>query len=91
MLFSDKLTELSIGMANEELKEMEASDPEKYDKTLEMIVLMTEIATHFLNESQEFRAAFAKIHAQFLKYPESREVIKESMAAYDDFKQSEEK
>ncbi|GAB6100090.1 hypothetical protein JCM16358_19690 [Halanaerocella petrolearia] len=82
MFLTDEFAELSIGMVNKKLKKMEESEPEKYDESLEMILLLTEIATHFLKESKEFREAFAEIHAEFLKYPESRQVIEESIATF---------
>ncbi|GAB6137742.1 hypothetical protein [Halanaerobaculum tunisiense] len=87
MFLPDKLTELSIGMVNKELEEVKESDPEEYEETIKMLLLMTEIATHFLQESQEFREAFAKIHTEFLKRPERKQVIEEAITAYADFKE----
>ena len=74
-------------MVNEDLKKMKEGNPEKYDQTEEMMVLLAEIATHFLKESPEFRKKFAKIHAKFLEYPESKQVIEKSVSAYDQYKQ----
>lgn len=81
----EKLTELSIELANKDLQKMKQADPEKYDQTLELMVLLTEIATHFLQESQEFREKFAQIHAEFLQHPERKQVIQESITAYGEY------
>jgi hypothetical protein len=61
---------------------MKESDPDQYEETEEMMILLTELATQFLANSPEFRRQFARIHAKFLEYPESREVIAKSLSAY---------
>ncbi len=79
------MEEWSLGMVNKRLKEMKEGDIEEYNKTLEMFLLATEAATHFLQESPEFRKKFAKIHSDFIKSPESAEVIEDSITAYNNF------
>jgi hypothetical protein len=90
MIFGNKLKEMSIGMVSQRLEEMKDGDTAEYDKTLEMLLLMTEVATHFLKENKEFREKFAEIHAEFIKSPESERVIEESIIAYDNFKEKQE-
>ncbi len=80
------MTEWSLGMVNKSLEEMKESDIEEYDQTLKMFLLATEAATHFLKNDQEFREKFAQIHAEFIKSPESKSVIEESIKAYEKLK-----
>lgn len=86
-MLTEKLTEFSIELANKDLEEMKEADLDKYDQTEEMLVSLTQVATHFLTESPEFRREFAKIHAKFLEYPESRQVIEKSLSAYAQYEQ----
>jgi hypothetical protein len=90
MIFGDKLKEMSIEIVSQHLEEMKDADTKDYDKTLKMILLMTEVAIHFLKESKEFREKFAEIHAEFIKSAESESIIKKSIIAYKNFKEKQE-
>lgn len=86
MSLTDMLAQMSTEMMNEHLEKVK-SDPEKYDKVLQMTLKATELGIVYLRESREFREAFARIHAEFFKYPESREFIKAALNAYSQHKQ----
>lgn len=60
------------------LRELKNSEPEQHQYLVNSIVEMAGIATEILKNSPEFRRQFAKIHAEFLKYPECKEVIDEA-------------
>ena len=76
-MFEKLTTELTSKMTLDNLKELKSSNPKEYDKTLQAFITATEAATHMLAESKEFRTAFAQIHAEFLKYPESKSIIEQ--------------
>jgi hypothetical protein len=78
-MIMDLITELSSGLANQELKKMKKSDPKKYQQTIDLFTNAAELGVHFLQESKEFREAFAKIHNEFLKYPECRSTVKKAI------------
>lgn len=74
-MLDELLTEFSSSILTKELNKMKESDPEKYDQTLKMTLAVTEVGIHFLQESPKFRQAFARIHNEFLKCPESKSTI----------------
>jgi hypothetical protein len=76
------LTELSSTFLKKELDKIKEADPEKYNQTLNMFLAAVNVGIHFLEESLEFREAFARIHNEFLKYPECRSTIKQALKAY---------
>jgi len=80
------MTEFSARLAIDNLNELKNSDPKEYDETLKAFIAATEVGIQMLKESQEFRKAFAKIHAEFLKYPESKEVIEKALEANNEFR-----
>lgn len=79
------VTELTSKITIDNLQKIKDDDPQKYDETLKLIITITEVATHILNNSPGFRKAFAEIHKEFLKHPESREVIDAALKAYNDY------
>ena len=78
-MIMDLITEFSSGLANKELKKMKENDPEKYQQTIKMFTNAAELGIHFLRESEEFREAFARIHNEFLDYPEAKTTIKKAI------------
>jgi TRAP-type C4-dicarboxylate transport system substrate-binding protein len=78
-------TELSAKMTLDNLNKLKESNPEEYDETIKAFIAATEVGINFLKESPEFRKAFAKIHKEFLKYPECREVIEAGLQANEKF------
>ena len=67
------------------MKELKERHPEKNQHIVNTIVAMTDIGVDMLKESPEFRKAFARIHNEFLKYPESRETIEQAIKAQKEF------
>lgn len=66
-------------------KELKERHPEKNPHFVKAVVAMTDIAHEMIKESPEFREAFARVHAEFLKYPESRSTIEEAFNAQRTF------
>lgn len=63
------------------VKELRERHPEKNQHIINTVVAMTDIATDMLRESPEFRRAFARIHEEFLRHPESRSTIEQALQA----------
>lgn len=76
------LMELISNMANFSAREMRQAHPEKYHNFVEAVINLTEMTVDLIRESPEFRESFARVHNEFLKYPESRATIEEAMGAY---------
>jgi hypothetical protein len=87
MTIMDMMAEFSNGIMKGQFEKLK-ENPEKYDNMLQMSLIGLEMGKIFLQESEEFRNSFARLHAEFLKYPESRKVIEESLVAYSNFEQS---
>lgn len=67
--------------------EIKKAEPEKRDHFLKSSLYFFEIAMEALKESPEFREAFARVHMEFLNYPEyANQVIAKSIEAYDNYK-----
>lgn len=82
MKIPDPLVELQNYFSNMYVKSLKEKDPEELDKLTELLNNMTEVAIHVLRESPEFREKFAKIHREFLKYPEANPLIEDSKEVY---------
>ena len=67
------------------IDELKEAEPEKIDHFIKSAVSILEISTEALRTSPELREAFLKVHAEFLNYPESKEMIDKSIKAYEDF------
>ncbi|SKA01008.1 hypothetical protein [Selenihalanaerobacter shriftii] len=80
-MFEKFITELSAKLTIDNLNQLKESDPKKYDETLKLFIVAAEVGTKMLKESPKFRKVFAEIHAEFLKYPESKEVIETALNA----------
>ena len=80
MIF-DMLSNLS----EDAMKELRERHPEKNQHIVNTIIAMTDIGVDMLRESPEFRRAFARIHNEFLKYPESQETIEQALRAQKEF------
>jgi len=90
MNIKDYISEKGNYIANNYLEVLLKKNPKELDEMTNLINNMTEIAIHLLRESPEFRRQFARIHSEFLKYPESREVIEDSIKAFSKYNQMEE-
>ncbi len=78
-MFMDLITEISSGLASKKLEKMKEEDPEKYQQTIKFFTNAAELAVHFIRESKEFREAFARVHNEFLNYPECRSTIEKAI------------
>ncbi|SFH26972.1 hypothetical protein SAMN05660649_04501 [Desulfotomaculum arcticum] len=79
------LTELITGISQMTARELrEAGEPER-KKLVEALTDLTELGIALLHESPEFRQAFARIHSEFLMFPESRDTIEQAFTAYNKF------
>lgn len=72
------------GMAEDTLQKIK-KDPEKYRNFISAAVAVLDTSTEMLKESPEFRRAFARVHSEFLRYPESRETIEQAFQAQQEF------
>ncbi len=75
------ISETSTLIANNYVSELNEKKPEELNEISMLFNNLTELAIHVLKESPEFRSQFARIHKEFLKYPECKEVIEESYNA----------
>ena len=71
-----------MNMMEKFMQEIKEAAPEKRDHFMKTTATVFEITTEILKESPEVRDGFLKVHAEFLKYPEAEEMIKESIKAY---------
>ena len=64
------------------VNEIRDTEPEKRDHFLKTTGALFEISAEALKTSPEFRRGFALVHSEFLKHPECRETIEQSIEAY---------
>ncbi len=69
------------------VKEIRETEPEKRDHFLKITSELFTISAEAIRISPEFRQGFALVHTEFLKYPECRETVEQSLAAYKQFVQ----
>lgn len=65
--------------------EIRETEPEKRDHFLKVAAELFEISAEAVRISPEFRQGFALVHSEFLKYPECRETVEQSINAYKKF------
>lgn len=75
-----------MNMMEKFVSELNESDPDKRNHFLQATLQLFQVSIEALKESPEFRQKFLEIHAEFLKYPESKDMIKESIIAYEKYK-----
>jgi len=78
LFLTDVVSGFSTEMMNNYLEKIK-EDPQKRENLLKTVLLGTEVGIILLQESEEFREAFGRIHAEFLKYPESKDVLQKAM------------
>ncbi len=76
------LMDQSMNLVEKLVYELEHTTPENRDHFLNISMSLLKMATDSLERSPEFRQGFAKIHAEFLKYPESSLTLEEGIKAY---------
>ncbi len=81
MKIIDSMTEFSLTLTSAYIEKMKQEDPAKFDQLLSVFNNTVDIAIRLLQESPEFRTQFARIHAEFTKYPECEQVIDATMEA----------
>lgn len=72
----------AMNLMEKMVNEIRDTTPEKRDHFLKTAAALFEISTEALKTSPEFRRGFALVHSEFLKHPECRETIEQSIAAY---------
>jgi hypothetical protein len=77
----DFLTALADGG----IKKLQSTDPKDREHLISMMVTALDLGTELMRESPEFRRAFARVHEEFLHYPESRGSLEEGLRAYERF------
>ncbi|MTI70096.1 MAG: hypothetical protein FH751_07595 [Firmicutes bacterium] len=82
MQITNILFELQTSMANIYANNLKNENPKNLDEVAKLFNNLAEVSIHLLRENPEFRTQFARVHAEFLKYPESRQVIEDSIQAY---------
>jgi hypothetical protein len=86
MKINDIFAEMGIHFAGDYTASLKEKEPEKFDQITRLLNNMSEIALQVLQTDAEFRLNFARIHAEFLKYPESRQVIEASINSFGQYK-----
>lgn len=86
-MIQDFFSELSNKAANKYVEELKKKNPEELDQMILLFNNLSDVVIEILKTSPEFRMKFAKIHGEFLKYPESRDVIEQSLKAYSKYKE----
>ena len=81
-MIKDFFQELSTTMANNYIEELKKKNPKELDQMILLFNNLSDVVIEILKISPEFRTKFAKIHSEFMKYPESNQVIEESIKAY---------
>lgn len=81
------LIDQGMNLMEKLVKEIKEAEPEKRDHLVKTAVMLFEISTEALKESAEFRRGFAMVHSEFLKHPECRDTIEQSIEAYKKYNQ----
>ncbi|MBO8137443.1 MAG: hypothetical protein H0Z40_04840 [Desulfotomaculum sp.] len=79
------MMELLSSLTNFSVQDLKNKDPDKYQDIIKLSVNLTNMGIEMLRESPEFRESFARIHNEFLKYPESRSTIEHAYQAQQHF------
>ncbi|GAB6180436.1 hypothetical protein JCM14036_17550 [Desulfotomaculum defluvii] len=79
------ILEMFSNLSENAMIELRDNHPEKNEKIVHAMVALTDIATNMLKESPEFRRAFARVHEEFLRYPESKSTIEQALSAQREF------
>lgn len=76
-----------MNMMEKLVVEIRETEPEKRDHFLKITSELFKISTEAMKISPEFRQGFAMVHSEFLKYPECRETVEQSIKAYEKYLQ----
>lgn len=82
MKISEMFSEFSASITNSFVEELKKEDPKELDKLSRLFNNFVEVGVHLMRENKDFRIQFARIHTEFLKYPECKEAIQASLDAY---------
>ena len=85
-IFSNIIT----GISSDALQKLKDASPEEKQKMAKMAADFLDFNIELLRESPELRSAFARIHSEFFRYPESADTITEVIKAYGQFIQGDE-
>jgi len=75
------LINMLSGITDEAIKKMKGANPEERQRIARITAEFLDLGIQLLRESPEFRSAFARIHTEFLKFPESGETIQQAIIA----------
>ena len=75
----------AMNMMEKLINELKDSDPEKRDHFIKIAVTLFDMSAEAMKTSPEFRRGFARAHSEFLKYPECRETLEQSIEAYETY------
>lgn len=65
------------------VQEIQEAEPEKREHFEKIILSLLDVTMDLLKRSPEFRQGFAKIHSDFLDYPESHQTVEKAVIAYN--------
>jgi len=74
---------LMAGITTDAVNKLKEAGTEDLEDASKMAVSFLNLGTRLLRESPAFREAFAQIHTEFFKYPESAETICQAIAALE--------
>ncbi|KUO53036.1 MAG: hypothetical protein APF76_12725 [Desulfitibacter sp. BRH_c19] len=77
-----------MSMMEKLAQELKEADPDKRDHFLKSTLILLDVSAEAMEKSPELRQKFAKVHSIFLKYPECRETLNQSIKAYETFVKS---
>ena len=77
----DQLMSLTEKMA----QELQEAPPERRDHFLKSSLILFDISLETLKRSPELREKFAQVHSEFLRHPESKDTILQSIQAYNTY------
>lgn len=82
------ILEMMSGFMENAVKELQEAQPAKREEFMQMALSLFQFSTQILKESPEFRRAFAAVHTEFFKYPESQPTISQIFKAEKEFVQN---
>ena len=79
------LVQFLSDMSREAAKKVRNADPDERQKMANTMAEFLTTSSLLLAESPALREAFAKVHSEFLKFPEAGGTITDAVSAYEKF------
>lgn len=70
------LASVFASISGEAVKKLREAGPEERKNIAQKMAEVLDLSTQFLRESPELRDAFARVHSEFLNYPECVDTIR---------------